>query len=148
MCVMMARGTKEQKLPFSVFCQCAMGPFLKHTVFFCVVLGKQGSRSCDYFNAKMRGSRRTAKPDRSKPALTRPRAGRRRHGQPKHHHKPTSLTELLKTPINFEATSPVVNRKRIKRSCRENSSRPWQNFACLLFAIWSTECPNAYCHNG
>ena len=30
----------------------------------------QGSRSCDYFNAKMRGSQRTAKSDRSKPALT------------------------------------------------------------------------------
>ena len=34
-----------------------------------MLLGRQGSRSCGYFNAKMRGSRRTAKSDRSKPAL-------------------------------------------------------------------------------
>ena len=35
-----------------------------------MVLGRQGSRSCDYFHAKMRGGRRTAKSDRSKAALT------------------------------------------------------------------------------
>ena len=29
------------------------------------------------------------------------RTGRRRHGQPKHHHKPTSLIDLLKTPMDF-----------------------------------------------
>ena len=34
-----------------------------------MLLGRQGSRSCGYFNAKMRGSRRTAKSDRSKAAL-------------------------------------------------------------------------------
>ena len=34
-------------------------------VLFCVLLGRQGSRSCGYFNAKVRGSRRTAKSDRS-----------------------------------------------------------------------------------
>ena len=34
-----------------------------------MVLGRQESRSCGYFHVKMRGSRRTAKSDRSKPAL-------------------------------------------------------------------------------
>ena len=38
-------------------------------VLFCVLLGRQGSRSCGYFNAKMRASRSTAKSDRSKAAL-------------------------------------------------------------------------------
>ena len=45
------------------------GVFKSIWCFFCVLLGRQGSRSCGYFNAKMRGSRRTAKSDRSKPAL-------------------------------------------------------------------------------
>ena len=61
--------TKEQKPPFFFFCcQCTMGPFEKYMVLFCVLLSRQGSRSCGYSNAKMRGSRRTAKSDRSKPA--------------------------------------------------------------------------------
>ena len=34
-----------------------------------MVLGRQGSRSCGYFHAKKRGSRRTAKSDRTKAAL-------------------------------------------------------------------------------
>ena len=45
------------------------GLFKSTWYFFCVVLGRQGSRSCDYFHAKMRGSRRTAKSDRYKAAL-------------------------------------------------------------------------------
>ena len=39
--------------------------------FLCVVLDRQGPRSCGYFHAKMRGTRRTTKPDRSKLALLR-----------------------------------------------------------------------------
>ena len=47
------------------------GAFLKvYGAFSCVVIGRQGSRSCGYFHAKMRGTRRTAKSDRSKPALS------------------------------------------------------------------------------
>ena len=46
--------------------------------FFCVLLGRQGSRSCGYFNAKLRGSRCTAKSDRSKAALS-PRLPTGRH---------------------------------------------------------------------
>ena len=34
-----------------------------------MVLGRSGSSSCGYFHTKMRGTRRTAKLDRSKPAL-------------------------------------------------------------------------------
>ena len=41
---------------------------------------------------------------------TRPRTGRRRHGQPKHHHKPTSLSRLINTPIGF--VNHVISRKR------------------------------------
>ena len=37
--------------------------------FLCAVLGRQGSRSCGFFHAKMRGTRRTTNSDRSKPAL-------------------------------------------------------------------------------
>ena len=63
--------TKEQKPPFSGFsASVPWGLFKSIWSFFCVLLGRQGSRSCGYFNAKMRGSRRTAKSDRSKAALT------------------------------------------------------------------------------
>ena len=63
--------TKEQKPPFSGFsASVPWGLFKSIWCFFGVLLGRQGSRSCGYFNAKMRGSRRTAKSDRSKPAPT------------------------------------------------------------------------------
>jgi hypothetical protein len=69
LCVI-ARGIKEQKPPFSGFsASVPWGLFKSIWCFFCVLLGRQGSRSCGYFNAKMRGSRRTAKSDRSKAAL-------------------------------------------------------------------------------
>ena len=69
LCVI-ARGTKEQKPPFSVFsASVPWGLFKSIWCFFCVVLGRPGSSSCGYFHAKMRGTRRTAKSDRSKPAL-------------------------------------------------------------------------------
>ena len=45
------------------------GLFKSILCFFCVVLGRRGSRSWGYFDAKMRGSWRTAKSDRSKAAL-------------------------------------------------------------------------------
>ena len=60
----------EQKPPFSGFSASVPRGLLKSIwCFFCVLLGRQGARSCGYFNAKTRGSRRTAKSDRSKPAL-------------------------------------------------------------------------------
>ena len=71
LCVI-ARGIKEQKPPFSGFsASVPWGLFKSIWCFFCVLLGRQGSRSCGYFNAKMRGSRRrTAKSDRSKLSVT------------------------------------------------------------------------------
>ena len=39
------------------------GLFKSTWCFFCVVLGRPGSSSCVYFNAKLPGTRRTAKPD-------------------------------------------------------------------------------------
>ena len=51
------------------FASAPWGLFKSIWCFFCVVLGRQGSRPCGYFHAEMRGSRRTAKSDRSKAAL-------------------------------------------------------------------------------
>ena len=72
MCVI-ARGTKEQKPPFSVFLSVSVPWSLFKSIwcFFCVVLGRPGSSSGGYFHAKTRGTRRTAKSNRSKPALPR-----------------------------------------------------------------------------
>ena len=66
-----ARGTKEQKPPFSFFFPASVPwGLLKSTcgAFFCVFLCRPGPRSCGYFHAEMRRTWRTAKPDRSKPA--------------------------------------------------------------------------------
>ena len=55
------------------------GLFKSIWCFLCVVLGRLGSSSCGYFHAEMRGTRRTAKSDRSKPARYRrpqPRSNR------------------------------------------------------------------------
>ena len=60
--------TKEQKPSFLFSASVPWGLFKSVLCFFCVVLGKPGSGSCGYFHAEMKGTRRTAKSDRSKPA--------------------------------------------------------------------------------
>ena len=67
------------------------------------------------------------------PGPTRPRAGRQRPWGTNSHHSHNHPRGCCKRQSAFATTSPVANRKRIKRSFRENPSRPWQNLACLLF---------------
>ena len=73
-----------------------MGPFQKYIVLFCVVLDRPGSSFRGYFHAKMRGTRRTAKSDRSKPAQTSRISGTRFRALVKYDLK-RSRSPLLKT---------------------------------------------------
>ena len=57
--------------------------------FLCVFLCRPGSRSCGYFHAKTRGTRRTAKSDRSKAALA--RGARWRQNPPRRCQHPRSF---------------------------------------------------------
>ena len=64
------KGQRSRNRRFLFFSASApWGLFKSIRCFSCVVFGRQRSRSCGYFHAKMLGIRRTAKSNRSKPAL-------------------------------------------------------------------------------